>query len=215
MQETQIQSLGWKDPLEKEMATHSSILAWRIPQTEELGRLQTMEWWRVRHDWATNTHTHTHTHISQHPSIQPCLGFRKHRPLSPNSLCGQHLTQAGAFVPRPGLCYIKIKSGHITVPAIHVLHLTHSVFRRATQGDDLNLTSCDWPGPPHMVIPFSVCALQQPPPRSTSLKILLHLLTHCSQESNLKSRSQVELCDLLSFKTTLCVSNKSFTFWRG
>ena len=44
MQETQIQSLGWEDPLEKEMATHSSILAWRIPQTEELGRLQSMEW---------------------------------------------------------------------------------------------------------------------------------------------------------------------------
>ena len=40
MQETQIQSLGWEDPLEKEMATHSSNLAWKIPQTEEPGRLQ-------------------------------------------------------------------------------------------------------------------------------------------------------------------------------
>ena len=40
MQETQVQSLGWKDPLEKEMATHSSILAWKIPWTEEPGRLQ-------------------------------------------------------------------------------------------------------------------------------------------------------------------------------
>ena len=40
MQETQVQSLGQEDPLEKEMATHSSILAWRIPWTEELGRLQ-------------------------------------------------------------------------------------------------------------------------------------------------------------------------------
>ena len=39
MQETQVQSLGWKDPLEKEMATHSSILAWRIPWTVELGGL--------------------------------------------------------------------------------------------------------------------------------------------------------------------------------
>ena len=39
MQETKIQSLGWKDPLEKEMATHSSILAWRIPWTEEPGGL--------------------------------------------------------------------------------------------------------------------------------------------------------------------------------
>ena len=42
MQETQVQSLGQEDPLEKEMATHSCILAWRIPWTEELGRLQSM-----------------------------------------------------------------------------------------------------------------------------------------------------------------------------
>ena len=42
MQETRVQSLGWEDALEKGMATHSSILAWKIPWTEELGRLQTM-----------------------------------------------------------------------------------------------------------------------------------------------------------------------------
>ena len=42
-QETQIRSLGWEDPLEKGMATHSSILAWKIPWTEKLGRLQSME----------------------------------------------------------------------------------------------------------------------------------------------------------------------------
>ena len=42
MQETWVQFLGWEDPLEKEMATHSSILAWRIPRTEEPGRLQSM-----------------------------------------------------------------------------------------------------------------------------------------------------------------------------
>ena len=42
MQETQIWSLGWEDPLEKEMATHSSILAWEIPWTEEPGGLQFM-----------------------------------------------------------------------------------------------------------------------------------------------------------------------------
>ena len=42
MRETSVQSLGQEDPLEKEMATHSSILAWRIPRTEEPGRLQSM-----------------------------------------------------------------------------------------------------------------------------------------------------------------------------
>ena len=61
MQDTEVQSLGWEDPLEKGMATHSSILAWRIPWTEEPGGLQAMGLQRVRHDCATNTHTHTHT----------------------------------------------------------------------------------------------------------------------------------------------------------
>ena len=50
MQETQVQSLGWEDPLEKGMATHSSILAWRMPWTEEPGGLQSMGLQRVRYD---------------------------------------------------------------------------------------------------------------------------------------------------------------------
>ena len=50
MWETWIQSLGQEDPLEKSMATHSSILAWRIPWTEEPGRLQSMSLQRVGHD---------------------------------------------------------------------------------------------------------------------------------------------------------------------
>ena len=50
MQGTRVRSLGREDPLEKEMATHSSTLAWRIPWTEEPGRLQFMESQRVGHD---------------------------------------------------------------------------------------------------------------------------------------------------------------------
>ena len=50
MQETQVQSLGWEDPLEKEMATHSSILAWEIPWTEEPSGLQSLGSRRVGHD---------------------------------------------------------------------------------------------------------------------------------------------------------------------
>ena len=50
MQETQVQSLGGEDPLEKKTATHSSILAWETPQTEEPGGLQSMGSKRVRHD---------------------------------------------------------------------------------------------------------------------------------------------------------------------
>ena len=53
MLETQVQSLGWEDPLEKEMATHSSTLAWKIPWTEKPGRLQSMGLQRVRHVSAT------------------------------------------------------------------------------------------------------------------------------------------------------------------
>ena len=50
MQETWVRSLGWEDPLEKEMATHSSTLAWKIPGMEEPGRLQSMELQRAGHD---------------------------------------------------------------------------------------------------------------------------------------------------------------------
>ena len=58
MQVTWVRPLGWEDPLEKGMATHSSILAWKMPWMEEPGRLQSMGsplHRRVRHDWATNT----------------------------------------------------------------------------------------------------------------------------------------------------------------
>ena len=55
MLETQVQSLSQEDPLEKGIATQSSILAWRIPWTEDLGRLQSMGSQRVRQVWVTNT----------------------------------------------------------------------------------------------------------------------------------------------------------------
>ena len=54
MKETWVWSLGWEDPLEKGIATHSSILARRIPRTDKPCRLQSMRLQRVRHDWATN-----------------------------------------------------------------------------------------------------------------------------------------------------------------
>ena len=54
MQETRVWSLGWEDPMEKEMATHPSILAWRISWMEQSGRLQSTELQRVGHNWATS-----------------------------------------------------------------------------------------------------------------------------------------------------------------
>ena len=58
MRETQVWSLGQEDPLKKEMATHSTTLAWKIPWTEKPGRLQSMGSQRVGHDWATSLNTH-------------------------------------------------------------------------------------------------------------------------------------------------------------
>ena len=61
MQETQVtrvRSLGRDDPLEEEMATHSSILAWRIPRTEEPGGVQSTGSHRVRHDWSDLARMH-------------------------------------------------------------------------------------------------------------------------------------------------------------
>ena len=69
MQETQVLFLGQEDPLEKEMETHSCIIAWEIPWTEEPGGLQSMGLQRVIYTEHADTHiykhTHTHTHLSE------------------------------------------------------------------------------------------------------------------------------------------------------
>ena len=77
-QEMQVSSLGWEDPLEEEMATWASILAWLIPWTEEPGKLQSMGLQRVRHNWAIE---HTLTQVgSRHTSWEdvrylPSVGY--------------------------------------------------------------------------------------------------------------------------------------------
>ena len=84
MQETQVRSLGGENSLEEEMATHSSSLAWEIPQTEEPGRLQSIGSQTVRHNWATE---HIYTHLSPFSSPDcdrrvdsPYLSARGSRP---------------------------------------------------------------------------------------------------------------------------------------
>ena len=82
MQETWVQSPGREDPLEKEMATHSSILVWRIPWTEEPGGLQSRGLQRVGLDWVTNTfhgdcqHHHLYHlhHFRPHKTAPPHIG---------------------------------------------------------------------------------------------------------------------------------------------
>ena len=92
IQKSQVRSLGREDPLEKGMATHSSILAWEIPWTEEPGGLQSMGSQRVRHDWVTNTlwlageyaTGHTHPLTIRYVDYQIgvivcfCMKFAKH-----------------------------------------------------------------------------------------------------------------------------------------
>ena len=78
VQETWVWSLHWEDPLEKETATYSSILAWKISWTEEPGGLQSVRSQRVRHDWATNTylltsHSLVWSWANDLASFWPCL----------------------------------------------------------------------------------------------------------------------------------------------
>ena len=70
MQETQVQSLGRKDPLEKEMATHSSVLVWRIPWTEEPGGLQSMglrSWTQLSNQAATTIYFFSLQSLGEEP----------------------------------------------------------------------------------------------------------------------------------------------------
>ena len=76
MRETRVLSLGWEYPLEKETAIHSSTIAWKIPWTEEPGRLQSMGSQRVGHDWATSLH------FTSPPSPTAGISLESYQPFS-------------------------------------------------------------------------------------------------------------------------------------
>ena len=82
MWETWVRSLGREDPLEKEMATHSSTLAWKIPWMEEHGRVQSMALQRVGHDWATSLHFTSNTGMGGANAPGQC--FKKYFQLNSN-----------------------------------------------------------------------------------------------------------------------------------
>ena len=84
MPETQVQFLGQEDPLEKGVATHSSILAWRIPWIEEPGRLQSIRSQRFRHDWVTFTFT---TFIRESETEQDPMVLAPLPPCTMSSVC--------------------------------------------------------------------------------------------------------------------------------
>ena len=90
MQETQVQSWIRKISWEKGMATHLTTLAWRIPKTEEPGRLQSLRLQRVGHDWASNRHTctHTHTECGKKGALHRHLSWRRDRGREGRSVSG-------------------------------------------------------------------------------------------------------------------------------
>ena len=105
VQETQVWSLGREDPLEKEMAPHSSTLAWKIPWMEAPGRLQSMGSQRVEHDWATSLFTFY------------------------SLLLELLLNLLGKSLPSPSACFRKCRNSHLQIPwwrwqsdCHHILH---------------------------------------------------------------------------------------------
>ena len=101
--ETKVQSLGREDPLEEEMATHSSILAWEIPWTEEPGGLQSTGSQRVRHNWATNTFFFTFRWIQN-----VLLPLRSYVLSSEAKMTLQHLYGICIFRGRMDLCQLSL-----------------------------------------------------------------------------------------------------------
>ena len=159
MRETQVQSLGREDPLEKEKTPHSSILAWRIPWTEEPGGLQSMDSQRVGHDWATNTFTFLQI-LPGCPVLMdwpPChiSAWKPGLDLHPCVQTGTHCLRIPSELADPGLCVMGLVSKHLLclytllVPTTHLYSvrykpspkviLTHHFFRpHKCSGDQIS-----------------------------------------------------------------------------
>ena len=108
MRETWVRSLGWKDPLEKEMATHSSILAWKIPWTEEPGRLQ---YHGVAKSWTgLSNFTSLHFTLLCLGESTPVFGFRARKHQVSTSIYNKnYLPNSSVFVEDPlcSMCCIR------------------------------------------------------------------------------------------------------------
>ena len=108
VQETQVRSLSQEDPLKKGMAMHPSILAWRIPWTEESGGLQSIGSQRVGHDWATNTSTFPFQRDDGYyvplPEL-PVLSVSLFGPLCPQSLSGNPSLRAALLSRSSSTCH--------------------------------------------------------------------------------------------------------------
>ena len=122
MQKTQVWSLGQEDPLEKKVATHSSILAWEISQTETPGGPQSMGLKIVRHDWATNTFFHFRPFIQNQLFTTPILPPKKaqQNQLFESTECWINITKymcGFSAWPRKWIIEFKVDPIHISLPA--------------------------------------------------------------------------------------------------
>ena len=143
MQETQemcLRSLGWEDLLEESMATHSSILAWRIPWTEKPGGLQSMRSQRVGHDWATEHSTHKNVK-------QQYLQYFRIVFVSVNSQCGPVLGCEFVYGKQIILSTLRLYN------FISRWH-QKSVFQVLSWGVDHNILLTFVEGPAHIFVPY-------------------------------------------------------------
>ena len=123
MQETQVPALGQEDPLEEEMATCSSILAWEIPWTEEPCELQSMESQRIRHAWA---HTHTYTIFPVYSSLKR-LSFSHWLPWLPCQMLVDHICKSlflGFWFYLIGLYVSLMLIPYLTAPNIYAPNIS-------------------------------------------------------------------------------------------
>ena len=104
MQETRVRSLCWEDPPEKEIASHSSILAWKIPWTEEPGKPQSKGSQRVGHNWGSNTSLHPKTQMLAASIFKVTLRADRFTPAS-HLAQPQPTIQVGHRAPQ-GLCAV-------------------------------------------------------------------------------------------------------------
>ena len=127
MWETRVQSLGREDPLENEMATYSSTLAWKIPWTEEPGRLWSMGSWRVGHNWATSLSFSHMNHRKQTSLLIPHPQHLECKP-KPFHLLFFFLPMASPFFP---LQYLNLCVLFLVIKSLISLQCSQSNLKEA------------------------------------------------------------------------------------
>ena len=203
MQESQVQSLGWEDPLEKEMATHSSILAWRVPWTGEPGGYS--PWGHSQIQLSQKQHTHTHTVNHWIKFLHLCGPWRTCFPsywnvwtssLQPSTLSRNCLPQGMAFFRGAGRCLYLITGWYV-----EMTQPPKTTFRTTLKGH------CSFTAPHGVGMGFVISTLQ--PIFSLSAKSCFLSFPHvCWSQGTalinfLKAKFHLRLCFPGTWTTTI------------